>query len=68
MIGIAVIGAGHWGPNLIRNFHNHDRSEVRVVCDRDAARLAQVAARFPDVEVTTEAEAALAPSRESTPS
>jgi hypothetical protein len=22
MIGVAVIGAGHWGPDLIRNFHN----------------------------------------------
>jgi len=60
VIGIAVIGAGHWGPNLIRNFHNHDRSEVRVVCELDGARLAQVAARFPDVEVTTEAQVALA--------
>ncbi|MDQ3947034.1 MAG: Gfo/Idh/MocA family oxidoreductase [Actinomycetota bacterium] len=60
MIGIAVIGAGHWGPNLIRNFHNHDRSEVRVVCERDGARLAQVASRFPDVEVTTDVSVALA--------
>ncbi len=60
MIGIAVMGAGHWGPNLIRNFHNHDRSVVRVVCERDSARLAQVAARFPDVEVTTDPEAARA--------
>ena len=59
MIGVAVIGAGHWGPNLIRNFHNHDRSEVRVVCERDAARLAQVSARFPDVAVTTEFEEVL---------
>jgi predicted dehydrogenase len=59
VIGIAVVGAGHWGPNLIRNFHSHDRSEVRVVCEADATRLAQVSARFPDVAVTTDFEEAL---------
>jgi predicted dehydrogenase len=59
VIGIAVVGAGHWGPNLIRNFHNHDRSEVRVVCEQDTGRLAQVSARFPDVDVTTDFEAVL---------
>jgi predicted dehydrogenase len=52
MIGIAVIGAGHWGPNLIRNFHNHQASEVHWVVDRDSDRLAQVRSRFPDIQVT----------------
>jgi predicted dehydrogenase len=55
MIGVAVIGAGHWGPNLIRNFHNHQTSVVRWVVDRDAARLDQVAARFPDLRITDDA-------------
>jgi predicted dehydrogenase len=53
MIGVAVVGAGHWGPNLIRNFHDHARSEVRWVVDRDQTRLAEVRARFPDVRVST---------------
>ncbi len=38
MIGIAVLGAGHWGPNLIRNFHTHDECEVRWVVDRRRER------------------------------
>jgi predicted dehydrogenase len=59
MIGVAVIGAGQWGPNLIRNFHNKHRSEVRWVIDRNAARLAAVAQRFPDVQVGTETSPAL---------
>lgn len=46
MIGIAVIGAGHWGPNLIRNFHDDPRSEVLWVIDRDPSRLQEVQARF----------------------
>jgi predicted dehydrogenase len=59
MIQIGVIGAGHWGPNLIRNFHNKQTSEVRWVVDRDPPRLEQVRARFPDVQVHTEAERCL---------
>lgn len=49
---IAVVGAGHWGPNLINNFHNGQRSEVAWVVDRDAERLARVAERFPGVRTT----------------
>lgn len=63
MIGVAVIGAGHWGPNLIRNFHNKLTSEVRWVVDTDQARLAQVRARFPDVAVTRELGPVLADAR-----
>ena len=49
VIRIAVLGAGHWGPNLIRNFDNPPFSQVSAVVDRDATRLAQVAARFPQI-------------------
>ena len=51
MIRTAVIGAGHWGPNLIRNFHDKQRSEVVRLVDRDPTRRGQVAQRFPDIEV-----------------
>ncbi|MBW2422392.1 MAG: Gfo/Idh/MocA family oxidoreductase [Deltaproteobacteria bacterium] len=56
MIRLAVIGAGHWGPNLIANFHDHRRSVVAKVVDRDAARLEAVKARFQDIEVGSDAE------------
>ena len=36
------------------NFHTHEASEVAWVVDIDGARLAQVAARFPDVQVGTD--------------
>src|SRR3954447_16410928 len=51
---IAVIGAGHWGPNLIRNFHHREESEVAWVVDRDPARLQGVQARFPGIRVGAE--------------
>jgi predicted dehydrogenase len=54
MIRVAVLGAGEWGPNLIRNFHNKPTSEVVWIIDRDAARLAEVQARFPDVQISEE--------------
>jgi predicted dehydrogenase len=59
MIRVAVIGAGQWGPNLIRNFDNKLTSEVAWVVDRDAKRLEQVRARFPQVQLAPESEAAL---------
>lgn len=36
MIRVGVIGYGYWGPNIVRNFHTHERSEVALVCDKDA--------------------------------
>jgi predicted dehydrogenase len=60
MIRVAVIGAGHWGPNLIRNFHDHAQSTVVRVVDLDEERLAQVRARFSGVTTGTDAAAAFA--------
>ena len=59
MIRVAVIGAGQWGPNLIRNFHNKQTSEVVWIIDRDAARLEEVHAHFPDVQIAKDPEQAL---------
>jgi predicted dehydrogenase len=36
---IGVIGAGYWGPNLIRNFSTCALTEVTAVCDSNPARL-----------------------------
>jgi predicted dehydrogenase len=63
MIRVAVIGAGHWGPNLIRNFHNRERSEVLWIVDPDATRIALVRARFPEVRTAPDPGPALADPR-----
>jgi predicted dehydrogenase len=39
---IGVIGAGYWGPNLIRNFNACPLTEVAAVCDMNPARLESV--------------------------
>ncbi len=57
---VAVLGAGQWGPNLIRNFHNHQASEVAWVVDRDPERLALVRQRYPDIATADDPARALA--------
>jgi len=52
MTGVAVVGAGHWGPHLIRNFHDHLGSEVLWVIDRDERRLKAIGQRFRDVALS----------------
>lgn len=59
MIRVAVIGAGHWGPNLIRNFDAPPRTAVSIVVDRSEARLEQVRARYPGITTATDPIAAL---------
>jgi predicted dehydrogenase len=38
-IPVGVIGAGYWGPNLIRNFSACPLTELTTVCDASPARL-----------------------------
>src|SRR5207245_5045107 len=47
---VAVVGAGYWGPNLMRNFHACPDTELAAVCDGNPRRLAEVLAFYPGVE------------------
>lgn len=60
MLRTAVIGAGHWGPNLIRNFHNHKTSDVAWVVDRDPARLELTRGRYPEIRTSADPAAVFA--------
>jgi predicted dehydrogenase len=52
LIRTAVVGAGRWGPNLIRNFHNLRTSKVLWVVDQNPSRGSEISARFPEVQFT----------------
>ncbi|MDA0745856.1 MAG: Gfo/Idh/MocA family oxidoreductase [bacterium] len=50
-VRVAVIGAGYWGPNLIRNFNQSKEAEVTLVCDVDRRRLDHIQSLYPRVQV-----------------
>jgi len=49
---IGVIGYGYWGPNIVRNFHSLDNSEVVLVADRNPQCEARLKKTFPSVRFT----------------
>lgn len=54
MIGIGVIGCGHWGPNHIRNLSSVSGVKVLMAADLDPRRRASVERMFPDVKITAD--------------
>lgn len=63
MVGIAVVGAGRWGRNLVRNFDSADGAELLYVCDSNEQTRAAMAAQYPSATVTGEYEGVLADDR-----
>ena len=55
-VNIGVIGAGRWGPNLIRNFQSDAGSRVLAVADQSEVRLNVIRERYPDVAVSNSAD------------
>ncbi|WHZ28980.1 MAG: UDP-2-acetamido-3-amino-2,3-dideoxy-D-glucuronic acid acetyltransferase [Nitrospira sp.] len=48
-IKVAVVGAGYWGKNLVRNFAN--LKTLAAVCDSDAERLVPFSEQYPSVNL-----------------
>ena len=59
-VGIAVVGCGYWGPNLVRNFWESEEVELRWVCDLVPERLEKIRKRYPAVQLTTSLDEVLA--------
>jgi predicted dehydrogenase len=55
---VALVGAGYWGPNLIRNLLLVPGVQL-VVCDRDKERLEVAKTRFPQAETVADVDAVL---------
>ena len=56
---LAVVGAGYWGPNLVRNLSSLREVEAVVVCDKDLQRLELMKERHPAVVTTCDLDAVL---------
>ncbi|MFC1743008.1 Gfo/Idh/MocA family protein [Candidatus Riflebacteria bacterium] len=54
-----VIGAGHWAPNLIRNFISHPKTEVGIICDNDPEKIEACQHRFTGISTNLAAEEAI---------
>jgi predicted dehydrogenase len=59
-IGVAVVGAGGWGKNHVRNFQGLPGAALRAVCDRSGEVRARIAAQYPDVSVVEDLSEVLA--------
>ena len=53
MLNIGVIGAGYWGPNLIRNFSKIRECRIEVIADQRLDRLEAVLHLNPAMRPTT---------------
>src|SRR4051794_19437276 len=59
-IGIAVIGAGYWGPNLVRNAQATPGLRLEYLCDLNEARAREVLGQYTTVRVSTSLDEVLA--------
>src|SRR5215211_4299745 len=60
MVGVAVIGAGYWGPNLVRNIQATPQLRLASLCDLDLDRARAVLGRYSTVRATSSLEQTLA--------
>ncbi|GAB2849391.1 Gfo/Idh/MocA family protein [Lentzea nigeriaca] len=60
MIGIAVIGAGYWGPNLVRNAQATPSLRLRYLCDLDVEKARRVLGEYSTVRATASLDEVLA--------
>src|SRR5690242_13084410 len=54
MIRVGVLGYGYWGPNIVRNFHSHERSEVVLVCDKSSNAGERLRKVYPAISFTSD--------------
>ena len=52
MTGVAVVGAGNWGKNLVRVFASLGDVELKYVCDRTEAVREAMIRLYPQASVT----------------
>src|SRR5262249_8982332 len=59
VLRVGIIGLGRWGPNLLRNFHEHPTTRVPIAADADEDRRALIAPKYPTIRLTSAADAVI---------
>ena len=54
MVGIALVGAGNWGKNLVRNFASLPETTLRYICDLNVNIREVMASLYPHTIVTSD--------------
>ena len=60
MINVAVIGAGNWGKNLVRNFNQVSGARLYAICDVDEKIREGMARQYPESKILGGCEEAVA--------
>jgi predicted dehydrogenase len=55
-VGIAIVGVGDWGGNLLRNFAALPGARVTAICDADPERLRKAATQVPQARASARLE------------
>jgi predicted dehydrogenase len=50
-----VIGYGYWGPNIVRNLHGLESTQVEMICDTSPAARARAKKAHPGVKIVSDA-------------
>jgi predicted dehydrogenase len=59
-VRFGVVGYGYWGPNIVRNLHAIQGSDVVAVCDKRPDALGRAQRTYPGLKFTTDFNAVLA--------
>jgi len=59
MVRLAVIGAGNWGKNLVRNFASLPGCELKYICDLDESVRRAMGTLYPQAAVTDDVNAVI---------
>ena len=59
-VNVALVGLGHWGPNLARNLAILDGATLHTLCDTRPERLERLRRQYPGTRTTTDFESVLA--------
>jgi predicted dehydrogenase len=55
-LGVAVVGYGYWGPNLVRNVIERPEFEMRTLCEMNSARASAFAQKHPGIAIESNLE------------
>jgi predicted dehydrogenase len=62
-IGIAIVGFGYWGPNVVRNILERAEFRLMGLCELDPHRSAEFSGRHPGVRIESDLDELLLDSR-----